>query len=64
MLGYTPRDHRQTTPLGADNPPPQCMLGDAGNKRVVRILLECILVTMSNNTLTTLRPTAEDLIPS
>ena len=23
---------------------PQCMLGDTGNKRVVRILLECILV--------------------
>ena len=43
-------------PLGADTPqvdipwadtslpPAQCMLGDTGNKRVVRILLECILV--------------------
>ena len=36
----------------ADTPPPsrhplaQCMLGDTGNKRAVRILLECILVTM------------------
>ena len=25
-------------------PPVQCMLGDTGNKRTVRILLECILV--------------------
>ena len=25
-------------------PPAQCMLGDMGNKRAVRILLECILV--------------------
>ena len=25
-------------------PPAQCMLGDTGNKRAVRILLECILV--------------------
>ena len=32
------------TPLGADIPPAQCMLGDTGNKRAVRILLECILV--------------------
>ena len=47
----------QTTPLGAENPPgadtllgvdtppEQCMLEDTGNKRVVRILLECILVS-------------------
>ena len=28
----------------ADPPPAQCMLGDTGNKRAVRILLECILV--------------------
>ena len=48
MLGYTPQEQ---TPLGADTPhpgadtpPAQCMLGDTGNKRVVRILLECILV--------------------
>ena len=27
-------------------PPEQCMLGDTGNKRAVRILLECILVVM------------------
>ena len=38
-------------PLGRHPPPPQadispgqCMLGDTGHKRVVRILLECILV--------------------
>ena len=54
MLGYTPS--RADIPLGADTPgirhPPwgadtptaQCMLGDMGNKRAVRILLECILV--------------------
>ena len=41
---------RQVHPLGrytprADTPPPeQCVLGDTGNKRAVRILLECILV--------------------
>ena len=32
------------TPIGADTPPAQWMLGDTGNKRAVRILLECILV--------------------
>ena len=37
-------------PLGADTPPEadtpheQCMLGDTGNKRAIRILLECNLV--------------------
>ena len=31
-------------------PPEQCMLGDTGNKRVVRILLECILVLWGNFT--------------
>ena len=31
-------------PPGADTPSAQCMLGDTGNKRAVRILLECILV--------------------
>ena len=35
MLGYTPP--------GSRHPPAQCMLGDAGNKRAVRILLEYIL---------------------
>ena len=38
----------QTPPLDrhprADTPPAQCMLGDTGNKRAVRILLKCILV--------------------
>ena len=34
----TPRDQRQVPP------PVQCMLGDTGNKRAVRILLECNLV--------------------
>ena len=51
----TPRD--QVHPLGPGAPPrtryppgtrytplEQCMLGDTGNKRAVRILLECILV--------------------
>ena len=34
-----------TPPLGRYTPPwEQCMLGDAGNKQAVRILLECILV--------------------
>ena len=32
------------TPLGADTPPTHCMLGDTGNKRALRILLEWILV--------------------
>ena len=31
-------------PPGADSPPAQCMLGDMGNRRAVRILLECIPV--------------------
>ena len=58
MLGYTPREQTpplEQTPLpceqtpsppGAETPPPpvQCILGDTGNKRAVRILLECILV--------------------
>ena len=39
----TPQE--QTSP-GSKHPPPsaQCMLGDTGNKRAVRILLECIQV--------------------
>ena len=32
------------TPWQIHQPPEQCMLGDTGNKRAVRILLECILV--------------------
>ena len=46
---YPPRPG--TTPKGADTPlqtrrplPVQCMLGDTGKKRAVRILLECNLV--------------------
>ena len=31
------------TPPGRYTPREQCMLGDTGNKRTVRILLECIL---------------------
>ena len=31
-------------PSPEQSPPEQCMLGDVGNKRVVRILLECIFV--------------------
>ena len=38
ILGYPPPE--QTPPLRE-----QCMLGDTGNKRAVRILLECILVS-------------------
>ena len=33
------------TPWAGTHPPEQCMLGDTGNKRAVRILLECILVS-------------------
>ena len=44
-----PDTPRPDTPLEQTSPRPdtslpQCMLGDTGNKRVVRILLECILV--------------------
>ena len=43
ILGY-----QYTPPTGADTPPTsaQCMLGDTGNKRAVRILLECHLVIL------------------
>ena len=48
LLDQTHRLPEQTpleqTPPGADTPLTQCMLGDTGNKRAVRILLECILV--------------------
>ena len=40
--GQTPP--RADTPGGQTSHLAQCMLGDTGNKRVVRILLECILV--------------------
>ena len=40
---YTQQDH--VHPTGPGTPPRgHCMLGDTGNKRAVRILLECILV--------------------
>ena len=42
---YTPLG--QVHPPGQSHPPgEQCMLGDIGNKRPVRILLECILVKL------------------
>ena len=34
----------RSRPPWEQTPREQCMLGDAGNKRAVRILLECILV--------------------
>ena len=34
----------QSRPPPGTDPQAQCMLGDTGNKRAVRILLECILV--------------------
>ena len=52
---YTPQQVHSPgryTP-GAGTPPTlpreQCMLGDAGNKRAVRILLECILVNIASD---------------
>ena len=41
--GIADTPFREQTPQ-EQTPPPQCMLGDTGNKRAVRILLECILV--------------------
>ena len=35
---------RQVHHPGQVHPPEQCMLGDTGNKRAVRIILQCILV--------------------
>ena len=47
-VGYTAPSRADTPwsrhPLGADIPPVQCLLGDTGNKRAVRIPLECIFV--------------------
>ena len=40
----TPPRQVPPTPQGRYTPREQCMLGDTGNKRTVRILLECILV--------------------
>ena len=43
--GRHPPPREQTPPPRADTPPAQCMLRDTTNKRAVRILLECNLVT-------------------
>ena len=43
MLGYTTSPWADT-PRADTSPPVQCMLGDTGNKRAVRVPLECILV--------------------
>ena len=40
----TPPSPGRYTPRAGTAPPEQCMLGDTGNKRTVRILLECIFV--------------------
>ena len=50
---YTPPGTRYTPlrtrcPLDQVHPPEQCMLGDTGNKRAVRILLEWILFICVN----------------
>ena len=42
----TPSGTRYTPPWTRYTPRWQCMLGDTGNKRAVRILLECILVLL------------------
>ena len=44
MLGYADPPPPGVDPWEQKSPPPQCMLEDTANKRVVRILLECILV--------------------
>ena len=47
---HTPPDHTPPTPHPQDQAPPtlaKSMLGDMGNKRAVRILLECNLVSLS-----------------
>ena len=44
---YTPWDQAGNPPRDQAGSPEQCMLGDMGNKRAVRILLECILVLSS-----------------
>ena len=50
QAGTPPRTRREPSPRSgipwdqAGTPPQQCMLAETGNKRAVRILLECILV--------------------
>ena len=46
MLGCTPGTIGRHSPPQEQTPPEQCMLGDTGNKRALRILLECNLVIM------------------
>ena len=47
-------------PPGTRHPPVQCMLGDTGNKRAVRILLECNLVKIGKACVTNLRGLFEE----
>ena len=42
----TPRGVDTHPPPGSRHPQEQCMLGDMGNKRTVRMLLECIRVLL------------------
>ena len=45
MLGYIPPGTRGSPPRSRLPPPQRSMLGDMGNKRAIRILLECNLAT-------------------
>ena len=47
MLGYPTPRIKGRHPPEPDIPPGQCMWGDTGNKRAVRILLECNLVFLN-----------------
>ena len=56
LLPPGPEDQRQAPPrpeAGSPPPPEQCMLGDTGNKRALRILLKCMLVIELNRMLLT-----------
>ena len=44
---HPPPQQQTPHPPSSRHPPALCMLGDTGNKRAVRILLECILVSSS-----------------
>ena len=58
MLGYTPPPRSRHQPPGSrQTPPEQCLLGDTGNKRAIRILLECILVNFWSNSVQSVAPT-------
>ena len=54
----------QVHPCKAGTPREQCILGDTGNKRAVRILLECSLVELSAHKKMWMRPlsTVEPII--